>query len=39
MKLNSLTIRCFRNYEDCEFFWHPEINIIYGKNACTALLA
>ncbi len=33
MKLNSLTIRCFRNYEDCEFFWHPEINIIYGKNA------
>ena len=33
MKLNSLTVRQFRNYEDCEFLWHPEINIIYGKNA------
>ena len=33
MKLNSLVIRQFRNYEDVEINFHPDINIIYGKNA------
>lgn len=33
MKLNSLTVRNFRNYENSVFDWHPKINIIYGKNA------
>ena len=33
MKINSLLVRQFRNYEECRLDWHPDINLIYGKNA------
>lgn len=33
MKLNSLVVRNFRNYNDLKVNFHPNINIIYGKNA------
>lgn len=33
MRLDRLTVRGFRNYTDHTFFWHPQINIIYGSNA------
>lgn len=33
MRLQSLLLRQFRNYEECRLDWHPDINVIYGKNA------
>lgn len=33
MRLKKILLRQFRNYEECRLEWHPDINIIYGKNA------
>ena len=33
MRLKSLLLRQFRNYAECRLDWHPDINVIYGKNA------
>ncbi len=32
MQLQSLKLLHFRNYDHLEIFFHPKINIIYGKN-------
>lgn len=33
MRLKRLLVSNFRNYENVEIFWHPQINIIRGFNA------
>ena len=33
MRLNSLQLRCFRNYEQAELEFAPGVNLIVGDNA------
>ena len=33
MRLNSLKLRCFRNYEQAELEFDPGVNLIVGDNA------
>ena len=33
LRLNSLLLRNFRNYQECRLHFHPKLNIICGNNA------
>lgn len=33
MKLNTLTVKNFRCYEERKFHFHPHVNLIVGQNA------
>jgi len=33
MRIDRLLLRNFRNYDEAEVYWHPELNLIYGENA------
>ena len=33
MRVENISLKCFRNYENCQIVFSPEINVISGENA------